>query len=84
MCDICDSVSVNTYLAGRWAKQYETRGIQSPGFLHTRVASDELHGVLTAVYHGNEGHAFFGGAGIQTYQDLVARLSELAVNPVNH
>lgn len=80
MCDSCDSVSVNTYLAGRWAKQYEARGAQSSGFLRTRVAPDELHGVLTAVYHGNEGHAFFGGAGVDTYQDLVARLSELAVS----
>ncbi|MBI4553963.1 MAG: hypothetical protein HY710_16975, partial [Candidatus Latescibacteria bacterium] len=43
------------------------------------VAPDELHGVLTAVYHGHEGHAFFGGAGVDTYQDLVTRLSELAV-----
>lgn len=80
MCDICDSVSVNAYLAGRLAKQYEARGIQSPSFLCSRIEPEELHGVLTDVFHGNEGHAFFGGAGVETYQDLVTRLSELTVS----
>lgn len=84
MCDVCNSVSVNAYLADRWAKQYEAKATAIPDFLQRPVSTKEVDETLTAVYYGNEGHAFFGGAGVRTYGDLVNRLSELAQQPAHY
>lgn len=83
MCEVCAELNVNNFLAGKWAKQYQSKEEMSPGFLRTPVATGEMDEIFSAVYYGNEGHAFFAGAGVQTYQDLVNRLWELS-RPVDH
>ena len=84
MCDVCNSLTINTYLAKRWAERYEEKGQAAPEFLSRSIASDEVHDILTDIHYGDEGHAFFNSGGIHTYQDLVDRLSELSVEPVLH
>lgn len=84
MCEVCSELNVNTYLADNWAQQYELKERTSPGFLQSTVGSSEADEVLTAVHYGNEGHAFFAGAGITTYQDLVDRLWELSQPAMQH
>jgi hypothetical protein len=83
MCDVCAELQINTYLAVKWAKQYEEREHRLPGFLQSQVATDEVDGVLTDVYYGNPGHAFYAAAGVKRYQDLVNKLKELSV-PFDH
>ena len=84
MCDACADLNVNAYLADNWARQYVDKEKATPGFLQSAVASDETDEVLAAVHYGNEGHAFFAGAGVRTYQDLVDRLSELSQSAMLH
>ena len=84
MCEVCSELNVNAYLADNWAQQYELKEMSSPGFLQSAVTSSESDEVLTAVHYGNVGHAFFAGAGIATYQDLVDRLWELSPPGMQH
>ncbi|MEE2710703.1 MAG: hypothetical protein VYA69_14025 [Gemmatimonadota bacterium] len=84
MCDVCSELNVNAYLADNWAQQYESKERTSPGFLQNPIADGEMDDVLTAVHYGNEGHGFFAGAGVKTYQDLVDRLWELSKPSVVH
>jgi len=84
MCEACADLNVNTYLADNWAQQYADREKTAPGFLKSSVATVETDEVLTAVHYGNGGHAFFSGAGVDTYQDLVDRLWELSRPAVQH
>jgi hypothetical protein len=84
MCDICDSLTVNTYLADRLVKRYEVKETAMPGFLASKADPDEVDEVLSLVHYGNSSHAFFSGAGVNTYRDLVNRLSELTQPPVIH
>ena len=84
MCEICNSLTINTHLADRLIRRYKDREQASPGFLSRPVETDEMDGALTDVHFGNESHAFFSGVGVRTYQDLVNRLAELTRVPVTH
>ena len=84
MCDVCNSLTINTYLAKRWADQFEEKGRAVPEVLSQPIASDEVHNILTDVHYGDEGHAFFNSGGVHTYQDLIDRLSDLSAEPVMH
>lgn len=84
MCDVCNSLTINTYLAGKWADRLEAKGHADPAFMAMPIAPDEVHDILTDVHYGDEGHAFFNSADVNTYRDLADRLSELSIDPVLH
>lgn len=84
MCEICNSLTVNTFLVDRFVTRYEIKERNTPGFLASDADPQEVDEVLELVHYGNAGHAFFSGSGVKSYQDLVNRMQELAATPAGH
>ncbi|MBM3262528.1 MAG: hypothetical protein FJY97_03765 [candidate division Zixibacteria bacterium] len=84
MCEVCNGLTVNSFLIERFVTRYELKERAMPGFLASDADPDEVDEVLELVHYGNTGHAFFSASGVKSYRDLVDRMQELAQIPATY